>query len=897
MKRLIYILFLCVCVNSYGQKIDISNTPKLIQPGQYFSLFFTLLHTDSLPSGFKNRLKLPNDWKILTEKKAQIDKDSFSTKYIYTISTPSQAASGAYTIDFQIVVGDTVLIYQKITVNLDVVRHIEVVPLNQPEFVKEGGVLKIEYLIQNLGNKTEHLKLETSRGSIENIKDSVYISPNSYLKVLVKQDIPQTDNVSAWQTSSDLKVSFPNKGVPIFQFVSIPVYSTKIKKNDPYLRFPIQIGGAYMSYSVGKQTVGAYQYIAEGNGFLDFSKKHFLDFTVRGPNQSAFPTVGSYDQYSMSYSYLSKTNITAGDYVLRFNNLMEFGRFGRGLKIEQAVGQRKATVFYQQARFFPNQKDAFGGSYKWNLKKESNISVNFISKNLNYNKSSFTSTMLGVSSFFKKEKFTNEAEFALGYAQNKLDIGFFNKLNFSYKRLNINSEVVHAGKDFYGFYTNSLLFVNGIDYYVTKKIGIGANANITKINPSLDVIKYATSPYSTTFTAFISYQPDWRNQIFLNYTKQEREDRQKTSTFHFKEDFVNLSYNLNTQKFTLASQARYGYAQNLMTADNTGKKEATSYILQPSVAVLPWFWIGGYSEYQHTTKFSVNDKYQNLYYYGGNVRLNYKKNISLNFMYRNNYAPDEFFEKRSFIDGSLIIDFEKHQFSLNTGNSYLPNLSNTEGDTRFLSLKYIAKLNVPIKKDRKVGHLKGQIISLSKGIKKDGILIQVGQYKSLTDSNGIFNFPNLMPNTYYLTMPYNNDLVGVVPTLKTPIEARIKVDTTVFLTIPLVKTGGVIGSVNYENIEKTGLEKPIVYIKLFNANESFVTELNNKNEFSFKEMKPGLWKLKAIILGKNEQFEILNAEQEVEIESDQIKKSIFSVKTIERKIQFSGKSFHLSSQK
>ena len=897
MKRLIYILFICVCVNSYGQKIDISNTPKLIQPGQYFSLFFTLLHTDSLPNGFKNRLKLPTNWKILTEKKLPIDKDSFSTKYIYTISTPNQAASGAYPIDFQIVVSDTVLIYKKAIVNIDVVKHIEIVPLNQPEFVKEGDVLKIEYLIQNLGNQTERLKIETTRGVVDNVKDSVYINPNSYLKVLVKQNIPQTDNSHSWQTSADLKVSFSNQTAPIFQFVSIPVYSTKIKKNDPYLRFPIQIGGAYMRYSVGKQTLSAYQYTAEGSGFLDFSKKHHLDFTVRGPNQAAFPTIGSYDQYSMSYTYLSKTKITAGDYVLRFNNLMEFGRFGRGLKVEQNTERGNTTLFYQHARFFPNQKDAFGGSYKWHLKGESNIGVNFISKNLNYNNLNFHSNLLGVSSFFKKEKFVNETELALGYAQNKLDIGFFNKFNFIYKRLNVNSEVVHAGKNFYGFYTNSLLLVNGVNYRLSKKISIGANANISKINPSLDVIKYATSPYSTTLTAFISYQPDSKNQLFLNYTNQEREDRQKPSTFHFKEDFVNFSYNLNTYKFTLFSQARYGYAQNLMTVDNTGKKEATAYILQPSVALLPWFWVGGYSEYQHTTKFSANDKYQNLYYYGGNVRMNYKKSISLNFMYRNNYAPDEFFEKRSFIDGSLVFDFPKHQLSLNTGKSYIPNLSTNEENTQFLSVRYVAKLNVPIKKDKKLGHLSGQVICLSNSIKKEGILMQVGQYKSLTDSNGIFSFPNLMPNTYYITMPYNSSLVGVVSTLKTPIEARIKADSTVFLTIPLVKTGGVVGSVNFENIEKSSLEKPIVYVKLFNATESFVTELNNKNEFSFKEMKPGLWKLKAIILGKNEQFEILNAEQDIEIESDQIKKSSFLVKTIERKVQFSGKSFHISSQK
>lgn len=881
-----------------------SNIPKSVKLGQYFSLFFNLSHTDSLPNGFQNKLVLPPNWKILTEKKIESPNSSFSTKYIYTISPPSQAAAVAYTIDFQIIADGKIYVNQKAIVNIEATRHVEIVPLNQPEFVKEGDVLKVQYLIQNFGNKTERIKLETSRGVIENIKDSVYVSPNSYLKVSVKQDIPLTGSSSSWLTSSDLKVSFPNQDAPIFQLLSIPVYSTKTKKNDPYLRFPVEIGGGFMHYSFGKQTTQAFQYLAMGKGFLDFSKKHHLDFTFRGPNQSAFPTIGSYDQYSMSYTYLSKTDITAGDYVLRFNNLMEFGRFGRGLKIEHNIGQGRATIFYQKARFFPNQKDAFGGRYQLNLKKESHIGFNFISKNLNYNNINFSSNMVGVSSFFKKERYSNEAELALGYAQNKLDIGFFNKFYYAYKRLNFNSEIVHAGKNFYGFYTNSFLFVNGFNIHLSSKINMGMNTNITKINPSLDVIKYATSPYSSTLMTFISYQPNTRNQLFLNFTKQEREDRQKTSTYHFKEDFVNFSYNLNASKFILSSQVRYGYAQNLRIVDNTGKKEASSFILQPSVALMPWLWIGGYSEYQHTTKFSINDKYQNLYYYGGNIRLNYKKNISLNGMYRNNYAPDEFFEQRSFIDGSLIFDYEKHLFSLNISKSYLPNFSNNGDNTLFLSARYMARINMPLKKDKKIGHLKGQIISLSEGIKKEGILMQVGQYKTLTDSNGVFNFPNLMPNTYYLTMPYNISLKGVVSTLKIPVEANIKADSSLFLTIPLIKTGGIIGSVNFDTPlpPSTGnrdanTEKPTIYIKLFNTNESFITELNSKNEFSFKEMKPGLWKLKAIILGNNEQFEILNPEQDVEIVSDQIKKNTFTVKIKERKIQFSGKNFHLSTQK
>ncbi len=898
---MIFLLLICQTCFSYGQtsaEIEVSNLLSSVKPGQYFSVFFTLTNASFLPIDVKNRLILPDNWRILTEKK--IGTDSLLKKYFFTISTPNQAASGAYLIDFQIVKNDSVISHKKVSMHIEAVRHVEITALNQPEFVKEGDVLRIEYLIQNTGNTTERVKLETSRGIIENVKDSVEISPNSARKVVVRQNIPYAD-IGSWQTASDLKVSFADQIIPVFQTVSMPVYASKIKKIDPYWRLPVNVGGGYLQYTLGKKTTSAFQYFADGKGYLDASKKHFIDFILRGPNQVAFPTIGNYDQYSVQYSYQSTTHIAAGDYVLRFNNLMELGRFGRGLKIDQTVGNHNFIAFYQQARFFSNQKDAFGGSYKLKLKGESTIGVQFTSKNLIDKNINIRSNLIGACAYIKKEFLTNETEIALGHALNKFDFGGFNKLNFTYKRLTVNSELVYTGKEFYGFYTNSLLLANGINCYLNRQWNIGINSNISRINPSLDVLKYVLSPYSTTNMAFLSYQLDGRSQFFINFTKQEREDRQKPSTYHYKEDFGNFSYNLNTAKFTVFAQARYGFAQNLRVIDSTAKRISTSYLIQPSVALKPWLWIGGYFEYQHTSKFSETNNPQNLYYYGGNMRLNYNKNISLNVMYRNNYAPDEFFEKRSFIDGSLIFDTKRHQINLSIGRFFVPNLPNNEQNTLFLTARYLHKLNIPLKKDKRLGHLKGQIISMSEGIKRAGILMQMGQYKMLSDSNGYFNFPNLMPNKYVVTMSNPSSLSGIVATIKTPIEVDIKADSTASLTIPLVKTGSVKGTIHFENEETdtvhTPSVKPLIYIKLFNENESIITQMTDKNDFSFKEIKPGSWKLKAIMPEKTEQFELVNQEQDVEIESNQIKQPLFLVKIIERKIKFSGKNFHLSSQK
>ena len=322
------------------------------------------------------------------------------------------------------------------------------------------------------------------------------------------------------------------------------------------------------------------------------------------------------------------------------------------------------------------------------------------------------------------------------------------------------------------------------------------------------MLKYTVSPYATTHTAFVAYQLNARNLFSINYTKQAREDRQKPSSFHYKEEFGNVSYSLNTSRFTAYAQARYGFAQNLQAIDSLAKNQSTAYWIQPAVALLPNFWIGGYFEQQHTSKFSATNTPQNLYYYGGNLRLNYNQHINLNFMYRNNYAPDELFEQRSYMDGTLTYESERHKISIMAGRFFIPNLPKNEENSLYFTARYTHKINVPLKKNKKLGYLKGQIISLSEGIKKEGILLKIGQYKVLSDSNGYFNFPSLMPYKYVVSLSQDAHLSGIVVTIKTPIEVDIQADSTTTLTIPLIKTGGVMGSVNFEKTGKDSTSTP-----------------------------------------------------------------------------------------
>jgi len=942
-KHFFILLFATITsVCAFGQSdfvIKVSDFDHSVQPGGYFTVLYDVNTANAQILDIRDSLALPSGWTVLTKKVLRPEDAPMIIRFIYTVATSRFASSSEYPIALRLYAEAKLIAYKEIAVSISRIRKIEVIALSQPEYVKEGEELMVEYLIQNSGNTTETFKLNTGRGKVEfdslllasrvlqkslavlptlsrrnneDFKleagrenalvegDSLVMRPNMSQKIIVRQKIPQTD-LGYWKASSNLTLTSNQNLATIFTSVSVPVYSTATKKSDPYLRFPVEVGVGYLSYTLGDQVLSGYQYFLRGQGNLDFAKKHSLNFLVSGPSQFQLPTVSSYDQYSVSYSYKSKTFITAGDYLFRLNNLMEFGRFGRGAMVEQHIGKTSIMVFYQKTRFFPNQKDSFGGQVSYRANEFAKVSLSYISKNLFENNSGFRSNLVGVALRYRKKKLSLETEVSAGNAKSKWDLAIFNQFNYALGRFSLSSNTVYAGKNYYGFYKNSVQFVDNLSYSMSRTINIGVNSNISRINPSLDANVYATSPDSKSTMVFASFQPSTRHSFFVNYTQQEREDKQTPAQFHFKEDFGNFSYNLNAPKITLFFRTRYGYAQNLLTPDKATRKQSISNVIQPSVKVLPWLWMGGYLEHQYTSKFSNVDQLQNLIYYGGNVRVSYKKKLNMNFSYRNNYAPDEFFVKRSFMNASVMLDMKHHQLNLTGGRTFLPNAAMRDQNTLFFNAKYALKLNAPLRKNKNLGMVSGIIKGLTNDINPGGILLQLGQQKAITDSEGRFSFTDLVPDKYYLRVLSPLSEKGIIPVSKGPVEVDIRPESKQSIEVAFVKAGSIKGNVVVENSGKddtltADAPKLVIIVKLYNDTESFLTLVNDKSEFAFNEVKPGLWNVKEIVKGDQERFEVVNGERLVNLESGNIVQITFVTRLIERKIYFSKQIFNLSSK-
>ncbi len=909
-------------LNGYGQSpvtVGLANTPGPVVPGGHITLFFDVKSSSSLPDSLREEIQLPEKWRLLSQRRPARTAGDRSVRYFYVIGAPAGCISGDYHVKFAVHTGDVqtgavhtgdvhtgdVPVSTQVTLTIGQVRNIELFVVTQPEFIREGDTLRLTYLIRNSGNNPEKFLLKSDHGIVENAADSLTLEPGAGTNVTVSQIIPGTDN-NAWQASSNLSLFMKGGGEPVYSVTSIPVFSSKVRKIDRYFRFPVEVGGAYLSYRYGGRRYGgrqvtAYQYQATGKGFVDQKDRHYIDFTLRGPNQFVFPAVGTYDQYSLDYSWRKRLFVSAGDYVLQLNNLMEFGRFGRGLRVEQQFKKVAYTIFYQKARFFMNQKDAFGGKFLFKIDEKANVGLHYASKNVIFHDRQFWSHMTGLAAQVHTREFNLESELSAGQAMGKTDYGAFLRLQLAKKWISLTSNVIYAGKHFYGFYNNSRLFNNNIGFNITRTLTIGAGNNFSDVNPSLDANLYSVSPKDRSYMGYVSYQPDQRNRFFLFYSTVERKDRQEPASFHYSENFSNFSYNLTAKKFTLFYQGRYGYSKNHLAPDNDGRNESFSNLAQPAVRLFPWIWLGGYFEHQHTSKFSASGTVENLFFYGGNARVNIKRNLYASLMYRNNYAPDELYIRRSFLDASVMLDLKRHVFTFSGGRSYIPNLNNTDQNTLFFNVKYALRLNVPLGRKKNIGTVKGKLTGL--GYRKQGNLIQLGSHKFMTDSTGMFTFEGVAPDRYYLSITQNESRSdGVVPVVRMPMLVDVRSDSLSTIEIPLTRTGSIAGRIEFLKAKQNGLssvltEKPSVLVKLNGENGSYLTELNDKGEFSFREIRPGAWEISVFIPGSQDRFVVEESNRQLNVETDKTLDLTFRIRPNEKRIHFSERSFEVSVKK
>lgn len=909
MKKYFYILFFTfnsiLCLAQSGIRVTLVNIPKRVAPGSYFNLIFDVQSANTFTEPMTVSLKIPDTWEILSQKEPEVIIGEKKIKYIFSVNTSAFTPPGTITSRILINTASGYRIEKPFQIQVPSVRRIIISPVLLPESAKEGDSLNVEYLVENRGNIKDNLKLEALGGKISGKTDINGLNPDESTNIFAKFLIPKGET-NSFNFAFGIRATLKDSLKPVNFTNSIIVYSKKIKKTELYNRFPINVGFLGSLFFINNKP--KYNVMADinGAGFLDRNNRHLLRFTIRGPNnitnQASNQFYNNYDVYNLGYKYSKNKFMAAlevGDYDLRINQLIENGRFGRGFNLETRYNKIGIYAFYTQPRFFNQQRQTFGGSLYYLPNPKLRLSIDYSSKYFQIKRFVWVN-LVGVQSIYKSEKLNIQGELVGGMYSKKYDFGASTLFDFKIKKINFGGNYIYAGKEFYGFLRDSYLINNSASLDITKKIYLNVNATISRLNPSRDFNDFNVSPFITSYSGTTGYRINQISSADLTFMQLKIEDRMEVKRFFYQQQLVRLGYSLFGKKIRVNYIGSFGTGKNFLAIDNPSiNKQNISNTLEPEVRILPWAWAGLYAQHERTSRFSVQNQLTDYFYYGASLRLPIKNKYNVDLMYRSNYAPDQLTKMASLLSVSANLNLGRHRVELTGGKRIIPSINSSFINDLYFILRYSYRLNVPVSRLKNLGNIQGQIAVTSDGLKKEGIVMTLGDKKFVSDKDGKFFFKHLVPDKYYLDIDQTSLPKGVITNLKLPLEVDLKGDSTSQINLSLTKTGTIVGKVLFANIENDeGKGKPSVLITVSNDTEKLYTRVNKDDVFSCKQVKPGKWTITASIIGGDpEDYTITDATQSIEVEADGSVEVDFTIENYKRTIEFNPSTFNLIDKK
>ncbi len=809
----------------------------------------------------------------------------------FTVFADKKLASGKHLIKVKLYGGETFIKELSIPIHVLPNHNISIEPIEKPKYISLEEEIDLKYLLVNNGNLEETISLLSYSAALNGEK-SITLKPGESKIVTTKNAFPAIHNSDYVSISFDLRATVPGHPKEFYKIFTVPYLASSNKKNDPYLRFPIEASIEYNTFSASNlESMSAVQYDIRGKGHIDLEKKHEIEFIAHGPNSFDLPRYGQVNQHYFSYSY-DGWKIEAGDQNLRLSNLLENSRFARGLQFSKKFDKNRAGAFYVKPRYFQNTKTESGVFFERQVKDNLLVGVNLMNKEHLDRGKALNTNFISLYSFYKTSKITLESEGSLSATNGTISGAISNYAFVDLNKWKFISNTIYTGKSFYGFYNNSLQLSNTINYRFDKKVRLGFSKNVSQLNPSLDEFILTKAPFFDNNTLNVSYLIDRDHRIQLNLISGTREDKMEQQSYHYSEKLARILYYGTFSKLSVQLDGDVGKTKNLL-ADSENQTFENQWRARTSLFYEPLKGVSAsvFAEHLNTKRFEVDQNNGRYWFYGIQSQIALKKNFDFSLSYRNNFAPDELYQMQSFFDVMMNFRHKQHKFSLMANYGYFPDPINEKNV--FVSLKYTFSLNAPIKKKKGLGSLSGYV----SGVKREGVLLNLNGTKVLTDSSGRYTFYDLVPGKYYLNVNKSSLGFGNVTVENKPFEVLVKPDTVQTFNLTIIKSGQINGKINLRNLkQKTGQNMENHLVEIFNEHHSNVTVTNETGNFSFSELKEGEYKVRLLSKELNQNFHIEETEITVNLTAGGAESIEFNLDEKVKKVKFQPTTLKLIGQ-
>lgn len=813
-----------------------------VLPGQIINLAFFIKNNTSSIKQIHEAILVPKGWNIISERRPVSIKPTEQKFSIITLQIPSGYPVGTYNafvyaIDAES--GDTI-VSQKTDITVNEIENILMQLVELPGHIVAGKIFKATYLLQNFGNTTKKIFIETNNCDIEGGSE-IKIEPGESSKITIFR-----------QTSSEItevrKEYFTVRALvsdrvikSIYRFIL--VFPSKNIKKDLFFRFPVSASINYLSTNQKDNYDQAYQFQIFGSGSLDLEGKHQLEFLARGPNNSNLSFLGQYSQYYLSYSN-KNVEMFVGEKAYTFTPLTESSRFGIGTENKIIFNNGLSFGFlYVKPRFYEDIHSELAAYSNFEFSKKNEIGLYYVLKRNSYvhDLTNLTSLTATLSPF---ERTTIDFEISRGLYQGIWDNALRTNINTQFSIFHLSGNYFYTGKNYPGYFSNSRFYSGNFSVYITPKLSLGLYAKEDFLNAQLDTF-FLTAPYSKTIQAIINYNIVPRAYLKLYWRESERKDRLVYDKFHYKTKSINTQFSQKFRKVDYFILGEYGKTTNLLL--ESGQNQQNTYRGSVNFAYrfnsLHAFKVFG--SWSNINSF-VSGEQRNLTA-GLSVSSQISKNLKANFHIQNAYDIDDYYRNRNLMQLHLDYKFfKKHTLSL---RGFYTIFTQQVDDPEFtLSVTYSYNFGLPLKQIIKAGDVKGRITN-DNGDAVEGILLFLLNKTTITDNNGEFWFKSIQPGKHLLTVDRSKLEINEVTSIPTPIKIDVIEDHESLLNFRITKGAKLFGNFTFEEnkisvLNDSSVKPKNIIVELRNNFEQYRIPTGEDGEFSFPIVRPGEWVFK-----------------------------------------------------
>lgn len=849
-----------------------------VEPGAAITI---PVHIEAVPGRYDAVVTLPSDWRLLFPEQS-FEVVTGESRRLLTIIVPSGADAGRYTISYT-VTGEGLSATEELFINVLTRRQLEIQAGRTPSFLAAGDTLSVSFSVQNRSNvrSTVDIDLSNARWVVFPPRVKLDLLPHTSEQIEVLVPVPRdlkSRNVIQLAARATVLEDTSITALATTRVTAFPILE---EGRLEYHRYRAQLGLRTVYRDRNDSHASYHQILASGRGQLREGSRFSLGFNIRHANTPK-EYVRFLDRSRNHYNVnLSTTNvrIEAGDISVRASPLTGLSGMGTGGMGRFETDRWSGSGFYSQRRFGYDQKAAGANVERmWN-------DVFSTSLNWMWRDDYWTAHVGTASSALSWKSFQIRTEAGVSNSIKHRGWAAATDVSFTGPWYGLSTIYEHYSDAFASFDQDSRNWLASMYLSPVESWNLTGSYTYQRRYTGTSKGWHISTRITPGFNLYYS-ELDFAREGLLTYYNNLRRSvgasmrvRKHLNNFEVSTRYTNTAYQYSTVSaldarvngsiqvvrwLSLYSQGIYrSFEQPVRMASPEGEtRESTSLAgtLGFGLRLAPSTSVSGSGTYALTESRGKrsNSQYlrlalQHTFPFGHRLSLNVNLNNS---------------------GGSVFDAYDSF-----TGYSFEPYASH------HISLHYTIPLDIRVHRSKRTGMIEGYLIDSETGRGMGEIPIFTDRAGTLTNEEGYFTMPYLMPGSYNLHVDAHQ--LGLDRTLEQESrEVNVEGGQIVPVRFSAIRSAAIIGKVVLHTADGTEQPPEVVMQLVLPSGEKEHRFSDKDGQFAFRNLQPGEYTLNLLSQYLPERHSVSRETIDLILKPGQTDTLVFEITRHEREIIF-----------